>query len=116
MDKGRKETEGESVASGLCPITRSTRETQPYGQSDSLCALLELMERRDEAMRREDREREDRWRERMEEREIRINERLMEQMEYHHKIQQQDQRRKLADKITPWKDNEHPTSKDSKTP
>ena len=46
----------------------------------------------------------------MEEREIRMNDRLMEQMEYHHKNQQQDQCRKLVDKIAPWKDNDHPAS------
>ena len=46
----------------------------------------------------------------MEERDIRMNDRLREKMEYHHKNQQQDQRCKLADKIAPWKDNDHPTS------
>ena len=54
-----KETEDESVALGHRPTVRSTRETQPSRQGDSLCVLLELMERRDEARRREDRERED---------------------------------------------------------
>ena len=111
MDKERKETEDhESVASVHHPIMRSTWEIQPSGQSDLLCALLDLMERRDEARRREDREREDRWREHLEEREVGMNDRLMEQMEYHHKNQQQDQCRKLADKNTLWKDNDRPTS------
>ena len=63
-----------------------------------------------EARKREDREREDRWRERMEEREVRMNERLMEQMECYRKKKWQDQRRKLEDKMEPWKDNDHPTS------
>ena len=46
----------------------------------------------------------------MEEREVRMNDRLTEQMEYDHKNQQQDQCRKLEDKIAPWNDSDHPTS------
>ena len=51
--------------------------------SDSLSSQQNLKERRDEA-----RTREDRLKERMEEREVRMNDRLMEQQEYHLKNKQ----------------------------
>ena len=85
--------------------------------SDSVSALQKLKERRDEARRREDREREDRMKERMEEREVRMNDRLMEQQECHHKNKQ-------FTNAGNWRINSchgrtviilHPTSKYSKT-
>ena len=43
MDKGRKEIEDhDSIASGHPPLTRNTREIQPSGLSDSICAILRL--------------------------------------------------------------------------
>ena len=75
------------------------------------------MERRDEASRSEDREREDRWREQVEESEIRMNDRLMKQMEYHHKNKQQANvgNWRIKSRLGRTMIILHPTSKDSKT-